>query len=46
VHRETLLDGAKALSSALESAAGKNKDKDDITQLTPEEEVLLLHVME
>jgi hypothetical protein len=46
VHREALADGAKALSSALESAAGKNKDKNDITQLTPEEEVLLLHVME
>jgi hypothetical protein len=46
VHREALADGAKALSSALESAAGKGKDKNDVTQLTPEEEVLLLHVME
>ena len=43
-HRDALVDGAKALSSALESAAGA--DKDNITQLTPEEEVLLLHVME
>ena len=43
-HRDALVDGAKALSLALESAGGK--DKDNITQLTPKEEVLLLHVME
>jgi hypothetical protein len=34
-HREALLDGAKALAVALERAA----DKNDVTQLTPEEEV-------
>jgi hypothetical protein len=45
-HRKTLLDGARALSRALESAAGKNQGKNDITQMTPEEEVLLLHIME
>lgn len=43
-HRDALVDGAKALSLALESAAGK--DRDGITQLTPKEEVLLLHVIE
>ncbi len=46
VHHEALLDGAKALSCALESAPCKNEEKSDATQLTPEEEVLLLHVME
>jgi hypothetical protein len=46
VHRQALRDGAKALSLALDSAAGKRTDENDLTQLTPEEEVLLLHVME
>ncbi len=46
VHCQTLAAGAKTLSCALESAAGRGKDKSDVTQLTPEEEVLLLHVME
>jgi hypothetical protein len=46
VHREALREGAKALSLALDSAAGKRTDKNDVTQLTPEEEVLLQHVME
>jgi hypothetical protein len=45
-HRDALLEAAKGLSSALEAAAGKDKDRDDITQLTPEEEVRLLHIME
>ena len=45
-HRDALAAGAKALCLALENAAGKNKDKNDVTQLTPEEEVLVLHVME
>jgi hypothetical protein len=45
-HRDALLDGAKALSSALKAATGEEKEKDDITQLTPEEEVRLLHLME
>jgi hypothetical protein len=45
-HRDALAAGAKALCLALENAAGKNKDRNDVTQLTPEEEVLVLHVME
>jgi hypothetical protein len=45
-HRESLRDGAKALSAALEITADENKDKNDVSQLTPQEEVLLLHVME
>jgi len=43
-HRDALFDGAKALASALEAAAGKEKEKGDIAQLTPEEEVRLLHI--
>jgi hypothetical protein len=42
-HRDALRDGAKALSQALDP---RRHDKDDIAQMTPEEEVLLLHVME
>ena len=45
-HREELLDGAKALSGALENATGNGNEKNDAKPLTPEEEVLLLHVME
>ena len=38
-HRDALREGAKALYDAL-------LEKSDATQITPEEEVLLLHVME
>jgi hypothetical protein len=44
VNRDTLRDAAKALYVALDAAAG-SKD-DDISKVTPEEEVLLLHIME
>jgi hypothetical protein len=40
IHREALRDAAKALYDALAA------DVDDIAALTPEEEVLLLHVVE
>jgi hypothetical protein len=40
VHRESLRDAAKALYEALAA------DVDDMAALTPEEEVLLLHVVE
>jgi hypothetical protein len=42
-HRDTLRDAAKALYRALDPA---RNDKDDLARMTPEEEVLLLHVME
>jgi len=42
-HRDALRDGAKALYQALDP---RRNDKDDVAQMTPEEEVLLLHVME
>jgi hypothetical protein len=42
-HRDELRDGAKVLYRALNA---RGNDKDDIAQMTPEEEVLLLHVME
>ena len=42
-HRDALRQGAKALYQALNP---RRNDKDDIAQMTPEEEVLLLHVME
>jgi hypothetical protein len=41
-HRDLLRDGAKALHLAL---APVRKD-DDLSKMTPDEEVLLLHVME
>ena len=50
-HRDALRDAAKAFHAAL-AGAGKNAgrkadvDADDISKMTPEEEVLLLHVME
>jgi hypothetical protein len=43
-HRTALRDAAKALYLALEPDGGK--DDDDISKMTPDEEVLLLHVME
>jgi hypothetical protein len=42
-HRDALREGAKALYLAL--GAGRN-DQDDIAQMTPDQEVMLLHVME
>ena len=42
-HRDALRDGAKALYQALDPC---RNDKNDIAHMTPEEEVLLLHVME
>ena len=42
-HRDALRDGAKALYRALQP--GRN-DEADIAKMTPDEEVLLLHVME
>jgi hypothetical protein len=42
-HRDVLREGAKALYQALNP---RRNDKHDIAQMTPEEEVLLLHVME
>ncbi len=45
-HRETLRDAAKALYLALGGDTGGIADKDDIADLTPDEEVRLLHIME
>ncbi len=56
-HRDALRDAANALYRALDGGASgehaqnkrgdaARKDEDDMSQMTPEEEVLLLHVME
>ncbi len=50
-HRQALRDGAKALCVALggdagEPASPQPADASDLNRITPEEEVLLLHVME
>jgi hypothetical protein len=42
-HRDALREGAKALYRALDP---RRSDKDDLDQMSPEEEVALLHVME
>jgi hypothetical protein len=42
-HRDALREGAKALYRALDP---RRSDKDDLAQMTPDEEVALLHVME
>jgi len=42
-HRDELRNGAKALYQALDP---RSNDKNDIAKMTPEEQVLLLHVME
>jgi hypothetical protein len=42
-HRDELREAAKALYRALDA---RRNDKEDIARMTPEEEVLLLHVME
>jgi hypothetical protein len=44
-HREALRDAAEALYLALKSGAGA-ADDDGTSDLTPEEEVRLLHIME
>jgi hypothetical protein len=50
-HRETVREAAKALYRSLDErekvrAAGGKKKAGDVSELTPEEEVLLLHVLE
>ncbi len=45
-HRERLRDAAKALYLALGGDARGIADKDDIADMTPDEEVRLLHIME
>jgi hypothetical protein len=45
-HREALRDAAKALYLALNGDTRGSKDEDDIANMTPEEEVRLLHVLE
>jgi hypothetical protein len=51
-HREAMREAAKALYLSLDDraakvkAAGRRKKIDDISEMTPEEEVLLLHVLE
>ena len=45
-HRLALRDAAKALYLALESKGGGKKDENDISTMTPQEEVRLLHVLE
>ncbi len=45
-HREALRDAAKALYLALEAAASDGEDLDDISKLKPDDEMLLLHLME
>jgi hypothetical protein len=42
-HRDALREGAKALYRALDP---RRSDKDDLAQMSPDEEVALLHVME
>jgi hypothetical protein len=42
-HRDALREGAKALYLALNPS---RSDKADLAQMTPDEEVMLLHVME
>ena len=45
-HREALRDAAKALYVALKSGKRNSNKADDIANLTPDEEVRLLHIME
>jgi hypothetical protein len=42
-HRDALREGAKALYRALDP---RRSDKEDLAQMSPDEEVALLHVME
>jgi hypothetical protein len=51
-HRQALSEAAKALYRSLDrgatrvGAAGRKGRADDVSEMTPEEEVLLLHVLE
>lgn len=45
-HREALRDAAKDLYVALSADTHGSKDGDDISNVRPDEEVLLLHLME
>ncbi len=45
-HRDALRDAAKALYHALKTGTHKSKDNDDISNMTPDQEVQLLHIME
>ncbi len=45
-HREALRDAAGALYLALKADERENKNHDDLSSMTPDEEVRLLHIME
>jgi len=45
-HREALRDAARALYVALDTDAPASESNDDVSKLTPDEEVLLLHAIE
>jgi hypothetical protein len=45
-HREALRDAARALYQALDADVPESKAADDIARLTPDQEVLLLHLIE
>jgi hypothetical protein len=45
-HRDRLRDGAEALYLALDADVRRGNPDHDIFKLTPDEEVLLLHVIE
>jgi hypothetical protein len=45
-HRETLRDAARTLYLALGGDTRGIADKDDVADMTPDEEVRLLHIME
>jgi hypothetical protein len=45
-HRDRLREGAEALYLALDADARRRSADDDISKLTPDEEVLLLHIIE
>jgi len=45
-HREALRDAAGALYLALKADERESKNQDDLSSMTPDEEVRLLHIME
>jgi hypothetical protein len=45
-HRDGLRDAAKALYLALDADGSQSEPDNDISKITPDQEVLLLHVME
>jgi hypothetical protein len=45
-HRDALRDAARTFYVALEADTGGKNDETDIADLTPDEEVRLLHIME